>query len=54
MRFIGVFGWMDLWKENWWAGCFLPGPTKIFSPNWEENMDANKRPILPLLTVYVR
>ena len=24
-KFIGVFGWVSLWKENWWGlSVFLP------------------------------
>ena len=43
-KFIGVFGWVSLWKENWWGlSVFLPN----WGENWRENIDANQRPIFP-------
>lgn len=52
-KFIGVFGWVDLWKKNQRdSSIFSPDPPKCFLPKFERKLKkkyyANQRPNLPL------
>ena len=52
-KFIGVFGWVDLWKKNQRdSSIFSPDPPKCFLPKFERKLKkkyyASQRPNLPL------
>ena len=52
-KFIGVFGWVDLWKKNQRdSSVFSPDPPKCFLPKFERKLKkkyyASQRPNLPL------
>ena len=57
-KFIGVFGWVDLWKKNQRdSSIFSPDPPKCFLPKFERKLKkkyyASQRPNLPLPFHYV-